>query len=242
MYGQSDPASDEVPDLTPALLGDRAAAAALADPTVGPDQWVYRKHAVVAVPDMADSPVSVERWATADGSVAAAYIDGRLEVGPWMWPVGPDGTTRKMPLEQPALSYGSLSSLPGDAAAIGGFLGDTPVARDKAWHAGHAFELIAGLFQHYVLPSAVTAQLYRALSQITGVTIDVRAMDVAGQRGPGFLLAGMPGGNQEITINSRSHKFGGYQFFGSGRDITADGAWGMAILRQVLVTGPGVYP
>ena len=54
----------------------------MADPDVAPGQWVYRRNAVVAVPEQADSPVVVERWFTAGGSTGAAYVDGDLEVGP----------------------------------------------------------------------------------------------------------------------------------------------------------------
>ena len=69
--------------MTVAELASQAVAAALADPDVTPGQWVYRRNAVVAVPEQADSPVVVERWFTADGSTGAAYVAGELEVGPW---------------------------------------------------------------------------------------------------------------------------------------------------------------
>jgi hypothetical protein len=36
----------------------------------------------MAVPEQTDSPVVVERWATANGTAGAAYVNGRLEVGP----------------------------------------------------------------------------------------------------------------------------------------------------------------
>ena len=224
-------------------------------PAFGPSQWAYRENAIVAAPEMAASPVTATRWATADGSVAAAYIGGQLEVGPWAWPVGPSAANlprewpaglgdeiSKVPLDLPALSYGSLSSLPGDPAEIIGILADDLVASDEAWLPGRAFEKIAGLFLDYVMPPAVAAQIYRALGAIPGVTADAAAIDAAGRRGPGFVLAGQEGGNQQITVSSEDYQFTGYQFFGFGRDLTADLAWGTALLRFALVAGPGVYP
>jgi hypothetical protein len=68
-----------------------------------------------------------------------------------------------------------------------------------------------------------------------------RAVDVAGRHGTGFLLTGT-GGNQEIIVNPRTYQFTGYQFLGNGRDIHAEGAWGMAILRLAFVSGPGIRP
>lgn len=224
------------------VLASRAAAAALSGPQVSPGQWVYRSYAVVAAPDNASSPVIAERWATADNTTAAAYQDGQLEVGPWMWPVGPQGNVTRRPIIQPAVSYGSLSSLPGTPDALVALLAETPVARAKQWHAGHAFELIAELFQTYAMPPEITAQLYRALAAISGVTANLHAIDVAGHRGTGFLLAGTAGGNQEIIADPGTWQFQGYQFLGDGRDVQAPGAWGMAILRQAHVSAPGTRP
>src|ERR1700722_3787707 len=86
------------------VLASRAAAAALSGPQVSPGQWVYRSCAVVATPGNASSRVSVERWAPADNTVAAAYQDGQLEVGPWIWPVDPQENVRRRPVMQPAVS------------------------------------------------------------------------------------------------------------------------------------------
>jgi hypothetical protein len=57
--------------LRTGLLADRAAAAL--DPVADPAQWVYRKSAVVPVPEVAGEPEVTERWTTADGTAAAAY-------------------------------------------------------------------------------------------------------------------------------------------------------------------------
>jgi hypothetical protein len=85
------------------------------------------------------------------------------------------------------------------------------------------------------------ARIYRAIGAIKGVMTDEHALDVAGRHGAGFLLVGM-GGNQEIIVDPRTYQFWGYQFLGSGRIIHAEGAWGMTIVRQAFVPGPGLRP
>lgn len=228
--------------LTVDELASRAAAAASPAPAAGPGQWVYRNYAVVAAPGDALSPVIAERWTTADNRVAAAYAGGQLEVGPWSWPVDPQGEIRRMPIRHPAVPYASLSSLPEAPGELLARFARTPVDRAPEWHAGHAFELIADLFQNYAVPAPVAARLYWALAAVSGITADADALDAAGQRGTGFLLAGTAGGNQEIIVHPRSFQFQGYQFLGQGQDLHAGGAWGMAILRQALVPGPGIRP
>jgi hypothetical protein len=234
-------ASGKPPRLTAKILANRAAAAALSGPAVTASQWIYRKSVVVATPANAASPVIVERWSTADNTVAGAYIDGQLEVGAWMWPVTPSGTTMTRRIIQPAISYDSLSLLPSKPRALVALLGKTPVTRARPWRPGHAVELIGELFQSYLMPPEAAARIYHALGTITGVTAHERATDVAGRPGTGFLFTGT-GGTQEIIIDPRTHEFTGYQFLGDGRDIYADGAWGMAILHLAFVSGPGIRP
>ena len=91
MTENSPSSTGETAGLTAKVLASRAAAAALSGPAVSHGQWVYRNYAVVATPDNAASPVTAERWATADNATAAAYIGGQLEVGPWTWPLSPAG-------------------------------------------------------------------------------------------------------------------------------------------------------
>ena len=122
-------------------------------------------------------------------------------------------------------------------------LANTPVPRDDAaYNAGHAFEMIAELFQRFLMPPAATTRVFRALAAIPGVTAEADAADAAGNQGAGFLLAGAAGGNQAILISPQTYRFRGYQFLGTGRDLHSAGAWGIAVLRQDLVSGPGVQP
>jgi hypothetical protein len=102
--------------------------------------------------------------------------------------------------------------------------------------------MIAGLFERFLMPPAVTARVFRALAAIPGVTAGSDATDAAGNPAAGFLLAGSAGGNQEILVSPQTYRFRGYQFLGDGRDIRSGYGWGIAVLRQVLVSGPGVRP
>jgi hypothetical protein len=216
--------------LTGDMLADRAAAAP--DPVADPAQWVYRKSAVVSVPEMARKPEVTERWATADGTAAAAYAGGRLE-------------TTSSP-EVPAISYAALRDLPGDPAALAQLLADTPVPRDDdAWNPGHAFEMAVALLESYLVPPSVAASLYRALGQLPGIAViadAADAADAAGRRGPAFLLAGQPGGNQMLSVSAADCRFAGYQFLGRGLDLAGETAWGVAVLEIATVAGPGRYP
>ena len=212
--------------LTADILADRAAAAP--DPVADPARWVYRKSAVVSVPEMAGEPEVTERWTTADGTAAAAYAGGWLE-------------TTSSP-EVPAISYAALRELPGDPAALAQLLADTPVPRDDAaWNPGHAFEMAVALLESYVVPPSVAASLYRALGQLPGIAVIADAADAAGRRSPAFLLA-RPGGNQLLSVSAADCRFAGYQFLGRGLDLAGETAWGVAILKIATVTGPGRYP
>ena len=56
------------------------------------------------------------------------------------------------------------------------------------------------------------------------------------------MLTGIAGGNQEILVSPQTYRFRGYQFLDQGRDLRSGSAWGIAVLRQELVSGPGVRP
>jgi hypothetical protein len=78
--------------------------------------------------------------------------------GQWAWPVGPAGESRRAELGEPHISYSSLASLPEDPRELVELLASTPVPRDSAaYNAGHAFEMIAELFQRFLMPPGPTA-------------------------------------------------------------------------------------
>jgi len=60
----------------------------------------------------------------------------------------------------------------------------------------------------YVLPPALTAECYRALGDIPGITIAPHAVDVAGRRGVAFTLKTPValGVTPEIIINPRGYQ------------------------------------
>ena len=102
--------------------------------------------------------------------------------------------------------------------------------------------MIAELFQRLLMPPTASARVFRALAAIPRVTAHEDATDAAGNHGVGFLLAEAAGGSQEILVSPQTYRFQGYQFLDSGRDLRSGSAWGMAVLRQETVSGPGMRP
>src|SRR5207247_1676639 len=78
------------------------------------------------------------------------------------------------------------------------------------------FEVIKELLATYVMPSELIAELYRALGDIPGVTVDHHAVDVAGRNGIGFTLPSLAGGAiDEIVIDPRTYHLMGQQLIAS---------------------------
>jgi hypothetical protein len=209
--------------LTVRLVADRAAAAALGQPAVRPGQWVYRliQYKQTGFPGLpADGTEAT--WTTADGTL------------------GHGGGRTILPL-LPAPPYADLGSLPSGPAALEQYLADQPVsgfpglrATDKA---AKAFDQIMGLLWNYVLPPKLTAELYRALAYIPGVTANAHATDIAGRPGIAFELPGTygPGTEQELILNRSD-----YALMAVGGTSTTRGrAIQLAVLRQAFVSHPG---
>jgi hypothetical protein len=228
------PAADAT--LAVKLLADRAATAALAGPAVRPGQWVYRKTIV-------GPGTSVrERWATADDLTQAAYIQGTLLTCPRHGRCHPaeiggvsDGLAWPV---TGGISYAALGSLPADPRALVSRLADIRVGCQSGDGPCHAFGLIGQLFVAYLMPPALTAELYRALGDIPGVTVVKNAVDVAGQRGVAFRLPLQAPGPayEEIIINPRTYQFMGWD------SPAHPGPLGQAVIVQELVPGPGIRP
>ncbi len=143
-----------------------------------------------------------------------------------------------------------LGKLPSDPMALvrwamrppGG--GGHYTTADFAWN---AFNGIEGTLMSYVLPPKVAAELYRALGDIPGVTVDKDAVDAAGRHGPAFVLTDKdyPGGGwtAEVFLNPHTFQLTGYaEHFPDKCACPSPGTGGTAILRQALVPGPGVRP
>jgi hypothetical protein len=259
--GDSGPA----PAITARELAYRTSAAAAAQPEVAPGQWVYwREKTVGAQPA---GPRSFQVWTTAD-SRKAAYVDhGKVKLlRPQCGNPGTGSAGGCQSIGQPVVSaaapphrgaiisylsgrlpvsYADLGSLPASPAALGRHLGRLHL---PGWGPASAreFEIIRELLITYVMPPALTAELYRALGDIPGVAVDHHAVDVAGRHGVGFYVRlPRPAGGvvDEIVINPRTYRLMGGQLVagqpgGSAQRVLS----GTAILQSALVPGPGVKP
>jgi hypothetical protein len=94
------------------------------------------------------------------------------------------------------------------------------------------------MLETYVLPPALTAELYHALADIPTVTARADVRDVVGRRGLAFVLPATPQSvNLEIIVSSTDYR------------LLADASWGnsvlfneFVILSEAFVSGPGVLP
>jgi len=234
----------------------RAAAAAAARPEVAPGQWVYWQEKAPGE--------AWEIWTTADGTKAAYVYQGKVTFVPCIGlhggrvascqyigqpdvePVKAGGIgigfmSGKMPVP-----YASLGSLPRDPVALDRYLAGLPL---RGWGPApvREFEVIKDLLITYVMPPALTAELYRALGNIPGVTINRHATDIAGRVGIGFKIA-IPadegGGFDELILNPETFALMGQQLtLGPAAGAKAGQiVGGVAILKSALVSGPGRMP
>jgi hypothetical protein len=98
---------------------------------------------------------------------------------------GTDFTGEMGPIE---VAYADLGSLPSSPEALDRYLADLngpDVGLDPP--AIREFDAIENMITSYVMPPQLTAELYRALGEIPGVTADAHAVDVAGRPGIGFI-------------------------------------------------------
>jgi hypothetical protein len=242
-------------------LAYRVAAVAATRPDVPPGQWMYWREKLVTTVAPAAGPAehdTFQVWTTADSEQAAYLQKGKVALMPFQpcshsagcqyigQPVPatlPDGqgetvtgVAGKVPV-----SYAGLRSLPRSPAALDRYLAGLPL---RGWGPApvREFEIIKELLITYVMPPALTAELYRALGSIPGVTVDHDAVDVAGRRGIGFqiTLPRLAGGEiDQLILDPATYRLMGQQLIlaGSGRVLS-----GTAILRTAPVSGPGVLP
>ena len=139
--------------------------------------------------------------------------------------------------ESPQLSYAGLGSLPGDPGALERYLGQLHLQSAAGLGRGgpQAFLLIYTALSTYVLPPGLTAELYQALGDIPGLTVDPHATDVAGRPGIGLMLPMAPGSRltQEIVLAPRTYHLLGYQVLRQRRVQS-----GNAILHRKFVQRP----
>jgi hypothetical protein len=162
------PARPAAAPLTVQLLADRAATAAMSEPDIQPGQWVYEKW--ILVNQVTHSQRIAEKWATADGSREARYINGKLDV------TSIAGNTISAQFATPPynfiddlVGYGTIvQELPAGTGALIRRLGELgaelpgPIAgcAESAVYCD-AFEEITQLVGDYLLPGKVAADHHR---------------------------------------------------------------------------------
>lgn len=223
--------------LTVKLLADRAAAVALTGPDIAPGQWVYEKLAFSSI--RTHKIISTEElWVTADDSVQAGYVDGRLykeyknqnETTP---PAGLPIALGSFTIEP--LAYSALGSLPREPQALIARLGRLgaqlpgPVqgCTEGATNC-YAFQMISQLFSGFVMPPKAAAKLFTAIGEIPGVSVTPVVPEPDGQPGVAFRLH-LKTGYLQLILNPVTYKPTGGPGYGS-------------ITQQELVSGPGVRP
>jgi hypothetical protein len=251
--------------LTVRELAYRAAAAAAAQPAVPPGQWVYWKETLTGYvgqpvgPHYKPSRITYQVWTTADSDKAAFIVHGSIR---YLCPsqIDPDEACQTIGQPSPLVltlggaqadinpipvSYADLSSLPGNPVTLDRYFGSLHVLGESA--ATSEFQIIYDLVISYVMPPALTAELYRALGDVPGVTVNDHAVDAAGRTGVGFHFSVpvlphqgtlQPHPFFQLILDPRTYEWMGYSFSFSGLGAGQS----TAVLKSSLVSGPGVMP
>jgi hypothetical protein len=215
------------PMLTVKLLADRAAAAALAGPTVPAGQWVYRETLTyfASPPKRFPARLTQGSWSTADGSL-------QYQAGSWGTVGGP-------------LLYGKLGSLPSDPIALDQYLAKlsypnanaTQVNKDVA-----DFSTIEELLADEILPPSLNAELYRALGDIPTIQVKSHVTDSDGRAGVAFVLPETSqSANLEIILDASDYSYLAQAAWepSNGSPNSAIPFSETAVLKTTLVSGPG---
>jgi hypothetical protein len=238
-------ARGHAPSVQPAspvkLLAARAAAAALSRPDVRPGQWVYRETEISGKAGKLEKNGSQELWSTADDNTEASYYNGKL--GLYYRDRNNNGVMGALDFFPVPLSYRSLGSLPAQPGALVKRLAEIgvrahtgePVGCAQSAASCTAFLAISELLSSYVMPPALTAEIYRALGDIPGVSV-VAKVKVAGQPCAGFRIP-LKGGYLELVINSVT-----YQYVATLGSFPGGVQGSNVVASQALVSGPGVRP
>jgi len=243
--------------LTVGRLVKLAAAEAELQAVVRPGQWVFWEKKLRS-PTYFGLPNGItDVWSTADARKVAYRRNGilrvvRCTVDPCPHLGGGDAFATHVTIHRSQkgtsetfgaslgkahpVRYGQLGSLPRSPQALERYL--ARLGYGPGGPATRAFSLIDFLLTSYVMPPKLTAELYRALGDIPGVTVDEHAVDVAGRPGVGFKISA-GAARYEIILARRDYRLMGDENRVAGYGFSVSGE---AILRQAPVSGPGVLP
>jgi hypothetical protein len=235
-------------------LAYRVASVAAARPYVRPGQWVYTKAKYI-------NPFwsgTFQGWTTADGTRSTGTHLTGPDKGKWFfmpcpgWAKGRHGSCQAWTdapgqLALIPVTYAGLKSLPRSPATLDRYLARLPL---RGWGPAprREFDIISALLFAYVMPPALTAELYQALGDIPGVTVDRHAVDVAGRDGIGFQITtrtqNAAGVVVQLILNPKTYEVMGQQSFDTEqrRPSVPRHVYGSAILKTALVSGPGIRP
>jgi hypothetical protein len=239
--------------ITARELAYRAAAAAGRQPQVRPGQWVYWKETRSRA-----QPSIFQAWTTADSTKAAFVAHGKVHrihfpggepqfVGqPEEDTLPGRGTVTSGEKGTIPVTYGGLAALPRSPQALLRYLANLPLHQRSGWGPAQVreFTIIEELLTTYVMPPPLTTELYRALGDIPGVTVDTHAVDVAGRPGIAFRHSVQPAaGAEQIILNPHTYRLMGTDILSRpspGSAVKVQN--GIAYLQVALVRGPGVLP
>ena len=178
---------------------------------MNPGQWVYRETEISGKADKLEKKDSRELWSTADDNTEASYYNGKLDM--YYRGRNYNGVLGVLDFFPEPISYRSLGSLPVQPGALVTRLAEIgarshtgePVGCSQSAASCTAFLVIAELLSSYLMPPALTAELYQALGDIPGVSV-VSNVDVAGQPCTGFRIP-LKGGYVELIINSSTYQY-----------------------------------
>jgi hypothetical protein len=256
--------------LTARELAYRAAAAAAAQPAVAPGHWVYWKETTVSYSGgprrqiiRKGSRTTYQVWTTADSAKAAFVVHGSIRyvcpsqlIPPPCQIIGQPSPLvlteggGQADINQIPVSYAGLSSLPRNPVSLDRYFGSLHGRGESA--ASSEFQIIYDLVISYVMPPALTAELYRALGEVPGVTVNDHAVDAAGRTGIGFQspvpFIPDPGGPfvlypvDQLILDPSTYELMGYSSGFSLRSLQHTAGLSTAVLKSSLVSGPGVVP
>jgi len=249
--------------LTVRELAYRAPAGAAGQPAVRPGQWVFWQEKAGSR-GCGTGCGTFHVWTTADAQKGAWVYRGKVvSIGqgplahvPFVGQPKPSMLIRRVPVPDDGgggwavgisggripVSYAGLSSLPRDPGDLVRYLGQLSLSHRSGWGspAAREFTIIEMMLTSYVMPPQLTAELYRALSDIPGVTVNGHAVDVAGRPGIGFISPALPGaGSTEIILSPRTYRLMGDDLLLGPRRQLINGT---AILREALVSGRACGP